>query len=183
MANLSLRRSNEPALPTRQGTFGLMDPFRVMDELLRWDPFREMTPTLRQQEIFMPAFEVCETKDAFVFKADLPGVKESDIDISISGNQLVISGKRESESQEEVQNFYAYERSFGSFTRSFTLPQFADVDRIKADLSNGVLTLTVPKRPELQPRRISVGQGQGQGQAQGQVQGQVQGQAQRKANA
>jgi HSP20 family protein len=160
MANLSLRRRNEPALPTRAGSFGLLDPFRMMDELLRWDPFREMAPTLRQQDIFMPAFEVSETKDAFVFKADLPGVKESDIDISISGNQLVVSGKRESEAQEEVQNYYAYERSFGSFTRSFTLPQSADADNVKADLSNGVLTLSVPKRPELQPRRIAVGQGQ-----------------------
>lgn len=155
MANLTLRRNQEQNLPTR-GQQGF-DPFRLMDNLLRWDPFQEMAPTARQGDYFLPAFEVKETKDSYVFKADLPGVKEGDIDISVTGTQLTISGKREQEREEDVHNYYAFERSYGAFTRTFTLPQAADVENVRADLKDGVLTLLVPKRPESQPRKISLG--------------------------
>lgn len=154
MANIMLRRNPETSTPSRyaQG----WDPFRLMDTLLRWDPFQEGL-TGGQKEVFMPAFEVKETKDSYLFHADLPGVKEQDINISLTGNQLTISGKREAEKEEDVNNYYTFERSYGAFTRSFTLPQAADGENVRADLKDGVLTLVVPKKPELQPRRITVG--------------------------
>lgn len=155
MANLTLRRGNSD-LPVRSSAG--WDPFRLMDNLLRWDPFSEMAPTLRQgTQMFIPTFDVRETKDGYVFRADVPGIKESDLEISVNGNQLTVSGRRESEVQEgDVQNYFVSECSYGSFTRSFTLPQGADTDQVKAELKDGVLTLLIPKRPELQPRKISL---------------------------
>jgi HSP20 family protein len=103
---------------------------------------------------FVPSFEVKETKDSYLFKADLPGVKESDLDISVTGNRLTISGERQQEKKDEGDTFYAYERSYGSFSRSFTLPEGIDVDHINGELRDGVLNVVVPKKPEVQPKRV-----------------------------
>ena len=124
-----------------------------------FDPFEQvgrMVGGVEAPVSFIPAFEVKETKDAYIFKADLPGVKEGDLDITLTGGRLTISGKRETEQQEESDRFYAYERSYGSFTRSFTLPEGVDVDRVNAELKDGVLQLRLPKQPEMQPKRIQV---------------------------
>ena len=91
-----------------------------------------------------------------MFRADLPGVKESDLEISLTGNRLTISGRREQERHEQGDTFYASERSYGSFTRAFTLPEGVDGDNVNADLKSGVLTLSVPKKPEVQPRKVSI---------------------------
>jgi HSP20 family protein len=134
------------------------EPFRLMRDLMNWDPFSEMLPTLSRFEAasFAPRFEVKETKDAYVFKADLPGIEEKDLDITLTGNRLTISGKREAERHHESETYYACERSYGSFSRSFTLPEGADFEHCDADLKSGVLTVAVPKKPEHQPRKISL---------------------------
>jgi len=104
-----------------------------------------------------PTFEVRETKEGFVFKADVPGIKEKDLEITMTGNRLTISGKREAEKAENTDIFYARECSYGGFTRAFTLPEGTDGNnQIRAELNQGVLTLFLPKRPEQQPRRIEV---------------------------
>jgi HSP20 family protein len=105
---------------------------------------------------FSPAFEVKETKEGFQFKADVPGVAEKDLDITRTGNRLTITGRRESEKEEKHETYYTCERSYGSFTRSFTLPDGIDGDHIRADLKDGVLTLLVPKTPEAQPQKIAL---------------------------
>ena len=135
------------------------NPWQRMRDLLTWDPFQEMTRFWpNEQEIgFVPHFEVRETHDGFVFRADLPGVSEDDLEINLSGNRLTISGKREAEQRSETDRYYAYEVQYGSFTRSFTLPEGVDTDHVKADLKSGVLTLHVPKKAEAQPRKISLG--------------------------
>ena len=144
---------NHNALPSLISDW---DPFRLMDTLMRWEP--ERVPARRgEADVFVPRFDVKETKDAFVFKADLPGVKEGDVDISLSGNQLTITGKREAEAQQSGENFFMLERSYGSFSRSFALPTSADFDQIKAGLHGGVLTISLPKRVESHPRKIAVG--------------------------
>ncbi|MDY7230009.1 Hsp20/alpha crystallin family protein [Hyalangium rubrum] len=157
MADLSIRRGSG-STPQRSREW---DPFQQMQEMMNWDPIELMNHpwfTGRQgAATFLPAFEVKETKDAFIFKADLPGVDEKDIEVTLTGDRIVVSGKRESEKREESDRFYAYERSFGSFSRAFTLPEGVDGDNVQADLKSGVLTLTLPKRPEVQPKRIKVG--------------------------
>lgn len=158
MANIIRRTGGErmPAVSRRE----LVNPFRMMEDLLGFDPFRAMTPFVAGREAtemgFIPTFEVKETKDGYWFKADLPGVKESDLDIQLSGNTLTVSGRREAEERDESETWYAYERSYGSFTRTFTLPEGADADNAKADLKDGVLSVVVPKRPEMQPKKIQV---------------------------
>jgi HSP20 family protein len=161
MANL-IRRNEGPVARGGRGQdyegARTMDPFRVMDALLRWDPFRETIGWgAGGGEGFVPRFDVKETKDGYELRADLPGVKESDLEISVTGNVLTISGRREEERREESDQYFAVERSYGSFARSFALPEGADTDHVKAELKDGVLTIVVPKRPEVQPRKITVG--------------------------
>ena len=159
MANL-IRRENREVGRSATPEYRL-DPFRVMDALLRWDPFRGEWGGLGQGGEFAPRFDVKETKDAYVIKADLPGVKEEQVDVSLSGNLLTINGKREEEHREEGENYYAMERSSGSFARSFTLPENVDAEGVSADLKSGVLTVQIPKRPESQPKKIAIGKGEG----------------------
>jgi HSP20 family protein len=156
MANITRRGEAPPALTPR----GELDPFRMMRELLRWDPFGEMAPSriplFEGRGAFVPAFEVKEMAHEYLFKADLPGVRQDDLDISVTGNRLTVSGHRDAEERDEHATYYAFERSYGTFTRSFTLPEGVDPDRVRADLKDGVLTLIVPKRPEAQPRKINL---------------------------
>jgi HSP20 family protein len=137
-------------------------PERMVRRLLRWDPFREMMPMfpLAEPELrFMPDFDVKETKDSFQLKADLPGISEKDLEVSVVDNRLTISGKREEEKEETGETYYCCERSCGSFTRTFTLPAGADGEHIRADMANGVLSLVIPKMPESQPKKIAIGAG------------------------
>jgi HSP20 family protein len=136
------------------------DPFRLMRDMLRWDPFREMAPVLSVEvPNYSPAFEVKETKEGFVFKADVPGIKEQDIEVNLAGNRLTISGKREAEKEDKAETYYTYERSFGSFTRTFTLPDQTDGTNVKAELKDGELTVVVPKTPAAVAKKIPVASG------------------------
>jgi HSP20 family protein len=132
------------------------DPFRTMRELMSWDPFQSASWPAMPVATFAPDFEVKETKESFVFTADLPGVADKDLQVQVTDNRLSVSGKRESEKTEQGETFYTSERNYGSFTRSFMLPEGIDADKAHAQLKNGVLTIAVPKRPETQPRKIAV---------------------------
>jgi HSP20 family protein len=128
------------------------DPFQVARDLLSWDPFFGQ----RQVSAFVPAFEVKETNEAFILKADVPGVAEADLDIAVHNNVLTVSGARKAEERKEGEAFALYERQYGSFSRSFALPDTADGDRVEAKLDSGVLTLSIWKKAEAKPRKISV---------------------------
>ena len=140
------------------GELTLWQPMRAMRDLLRWDPFREIAPTFATlpEPTFSPRFDVIETTDGYVFKADVPGVKKEDLEISATGNRLQISGKRDSETETKTETVYTYERQAGSFARSFTLPDGADLDHAKSELKDGVLTLVIPKMPAAQAKRITI---------------------------
>jgi HSP20 family protein len=123
---------------------------RWMRELLDWDPFGEVAPLMRTHKLaidFAPAFDLKEGKEAFQIVADLPGVKNEDLEISLIANHLSIRGKRDAETEDRADTFYVYERSFGSFLRSFTLPEGIDSEHIRAQLDEGVLRVIFPKRP------------------------------------
>ena len=133
------------------------DPWDRMRELLRWDPFNETSRGRGgSNEMMAPAFDVRETEDAYLIEADLPGFDENDVDVSLSGNRLTVSGKRENKSENKRESYYYSERSYGSFSRSFVLPEGTDSERIEADMKNGVLTLQVPKAAATQPRKIQL---------------------------
>ncbi len=136
MANLIVRTS-------RPYLSNVFDSFRAFDDLMRWDPFSDATLSLRglTTATFAPTFEVKETKDDYVFKADLPGIEDKDVDITVNGNTLTVSGKREAESRSESDRCHVVERSYGSFSRAFTLPEGANLENVKAELRSGVLTV------------------------------------------
>jgi HSP20 family protein len=128
------------------------DPFSMARELLSWDPFFNT----RQVSAFVPAFEVKETNEAFFVKADVPGVAEPDLDIAVHNGVLTISGTRHADERKEGDSYALYERQYGSFSRSFSLPDTADGERVEAKLENGVLGLTIWKKAEAKPRKILV---------------------------
>ncbi len=105
---------------------------------------------------WIPAVDIFEEKDRFVVRADIPGVDPADIDVNMDGGILSISGERHAEDRSDVDGVSRYERATGRFSRRFTLPEFADADGIKALSQNGILEISIPKQPEIQPRRITV---------------------------
>lgn len=137
-----------------------IDPWRMMRDMMRWDPFRDLGfVETRPRTGYTPLFDVKETRDSYVFEADLPGMREEDVQVSITGNRLSVSGNRSYEAREEGENYYTCERGYGHFSRAFTLPEGVNTEGIKANLENGVLCVQVPKRPEVQARTIALGRG------------------------
>jgi HSP20 family protein len=147
-----LARTSNGNGTTTPARYVARDPFQMARELLAWDPFFGG----RQVSAFVPAFEVKETNEAFVLKADVPGVAEPDIDIAVHNNVLTISGTRQAEERKEGDSFALYERQYGSFSRSFSLPDTADGERVEAKLEGGVLALTIWKKAEAKPRKIAL---------------------------
>lgn len=163
MANLSISRRGEPYDPTLsrlRDPFRIMDPLRMIRDIMGTDVFGGLVqPT---SEVFAPDIEMKESKDAFIMTADLPGVKMDDVDVNVTGNRLTVSGKREEEERDENDRYFAYERSYGAFSRSFMLPEGADIENIHADFNDGVLKIRVPKRAEVKGRRIPLGHHNGE---------------------
>jgi HSP20 family protein len=105
---------------------------------------------------WIPRVDIHEEAERFVVVADLPGVEGKDIEITADKDVLTIKGERRAEKKSSTDGFERVERASGSFLRRFTLPETADAEAIKATHVNGVLEVTIPKRPQEQPRRISV---------------------------
>ena len=155
MADIMKRKQETPTLPSLFG--GTWDPFRWMREMARWDPFRELsTFSGWEPGAFAPCFDVKENAEAYVLQADLPGIAQKDLKVTLTGNRLSVSGKREQEQKREEEQHYAVERSYGSFNRSFTLPEGIDASKVHAELKDGVLTLMLPKRPEVKAKEVTI---------------------------
>jgi HSP20 family protein len=144
------------------GSGGLQrDPFALARDLLGWDPFFQTdfpARTLTQPASFAPTFNVVERQDGYFITADVPGVREEDIDVTVQDNYLVISGSRNAEERKEGDNFYVYERRYGNFSRAFALPDNADAESVEGHLKEGVLEVKVAKRESAKPRKIPLGQ-------------------------
>jgi HSP20 family protein len=112
---------------------------------------------------WVPPMDLVEAEDHFVLKADLPGLSEGDVNIEVQDGALTISGERKAEHEQREKGWYRIERSFGSFSRSLTLPDGVDPDRIEASFSNGVLEVHIPKPEERKPRRIAISRSNGNG--------------------
>ncbi|HEX6941005.1 MAG TPA: Hsp20/alpha crystallin family protein [Longimicrobiales bacterium] len=134
----------------------LRDMREQMDDLLR-STFRG--PFMRGAE-FEPPVDITERDDALVLTAELPGMRREDVDVELENNVLTIRGEKKEEREEKRGERFLYERRYGSFSRSFTLPRAVDPDRISARFSNGVLTVTMPKMPEARGKRIEVEEGE-----------------------
>ena len=136
--------------------------------LVRWDPFEEMNRLHDHffsgrglaKQAFQVAVDIREEADAFYVDAEVPGLKAEDIKVDVEKNVLTLSGERKVEKEETKDKYRRIERQYGSFTRSFSLPENVDTDSISADLKNGVLELRLPKREVPTPKSISVNVGQ-----------------------
>jgi HSP20 family protein len=148
-----------------------------MTVLTRWDPFREFS-TLQdrmnrlfrdsfgeggQESLtttsFAPAVDVYEDEHNVTLKIEVPGIEEKDIDVRIENNTLTVHGERKFEKEEKEENFRRVERQYGSFTRSFTLPNTVDSDKVSANYDKGVLKITLAKKAEAKPKQIKVNVG------------------------
>ena len=109
---------------------------------------------------FVPPVDIYEDQHGIQLKLEVPGIDEKDLDIKVENNVLTVSGERKFEKEQKEENFHRIERRYGSFTRSFTLPNTVDTENIKADYNNGVLNIRLAKREEAKPKQIKVNIGQ-----------------------
>lgn len=152
---MSILRTREAGPAMQANT--VMEPFKVMRDLLGMDPLRNSAFWSPAAEgVFQPSFEVKETPGSYLIKADVPGVKMEDLDLQVTGNRLSINGKREMEAKQENEMYHTFERAFGSFTRSFMLPEDISADQVHAELREGVLTLSIPKNLAAMPKKIKI---------------------------
>ena len=152
-----------------------MERWRPGRGLIPWGPFRELEeierrfgdifgqvllPALRRLPLeergWAPPLEVFEKEDKFVVKAELPGLKEDDIDVAVVGDTLTIKGEKKAETEVKEEDYYCCERSYGSFFRSVALPSHIDAKKIEASYEEGVLEITLPKIPEVKPKKVAV---------------------------
>lgn len=103
-----------------------------------------------------PAVDIYETENELVLKADLPDINEKDLDVRVENNMLTLHGERKFEQKVKEENYLRIERTYGSFTRSFSLPNTVSTEAIKAEYKNGVLTVEMPKRAESKPKQVKI---------------------------
>lgn len=138
------------------------DPFRGLAALhvqlnrLFDDPFFRIQPNDSALTAWSPAVDIYETENELTLKADLPGLQEKDLDVRVENNMLTIRGERKWEKNVSEDNYLRVERSYGSFSRSFSLPSTVNTDGIRAEYKNGVLEVHMPKREESKPRQVKV---------------------------
>jgi len=143
--------------------------------IVRWEPLRELTTlqnemnrlfgsafdtptpgnggTLRR---WMPAMDLVEADEHFVLRADLPGMSEEDVNIEVEERVLTISGERKAEHTETKDGYQRFERAFGAFSRSLTLPEGIDAEAVSASFDRGVLEVRIPKPEQVKPKRVEI---------------------------
>lgn len=144
--------------------------------ITRWDPFRDLISLRdRMNKLFedsisrshafdqdfsagawRPTVDIYETPDKIILKADLPGISLDDIELKIENNTLTIRGERRMDKETKQEDYHRIERAYGSFSRSFTLPNTVDVDKVKAEHKNGILEVILPKKEETKPKKIKI---------------------------
>jgi HSP20 family protein len=145
--------------------------------ITRFDPFREINALhsamsralqtagtglgdeLTTSGSFIPPVDIYEDENSISLRLEIPGMKQDDIDIRLENNTLTVRGERKFEKEEKEENFHRIERRYGSFARSFTLPNTVDTDSVNADYKDGVLSISLGKRAETKPKQIKVGVG------------------------
>lgn len=149
--------------------------------IVQWDPNRELTSLQSEMNRLFssffepsaarpaaggetarrwsPAMDVVERDDHYVLRTDVPGVREEDIAVELDGNVLTVSGRRQAEHDEDRKGFHRVERVYGEFSRSLTVPDGVDADKIEASYDRGVLEVRVPKPEQAKPRRVAINVG------------------------
>jgi len=142
-----------------------------MTMITRIDPFRELASFFENfaegsgkdqltAGTFVPPVDVYDDEHNLILKLEVPGVNEEDLNVSVENDTLTIQGERKFEKEEKEENFHRIERRYGSFTRTFKLPNTVDSDKVEASYEKGILKITLAKRAEAKPKQIKVGNGQ-----------------------
>jgi HSP20 family protein len=108
-------------------------------------------------ESFLPPVDIAEDDHNITLQAEIPGVKQEDLNITLENNVLTIAGERKFKEEEKKENFHRIERRYGKFTRSFTLPASVDAENVNAVFENGLLKITLAKKEEFKPKQITIG--------------------------
>src|SRR5579863_6418938 len=144
--------------------------------IVRWEPFRDVLNAQREfDRLFRGAFgpaavgeeeastrtwappvDIFENGDNLVLKAELPGINPDDVEIRVEDNTLYLKGERKFDNEVKEQNYHRVERTYGTFTRTFSLPNSIDSEKVAAEYKDGVLTLTMPKKEEAKPKTIKI---------------------------
>lgn len=140
--------------------------------LVRWDPFKEIERLQKEinrifdnsmntnkehaMGVWYPAVDIYEDPERVVISADLAGIDPRDVELNIEGDTLTIKGERKFEHEDKKDNYVRVERAYGTFMRTFTIPEYVDKDKISAEYEKGMLNITLPKKPESQPKKIKV---------------------------
>lgn len=142
--------------------------------LTRWDPFAEIArlqdqmtrlwgnPAGESQAYrsgFAPPVDIFEDKDAFHLKVELPGMKTEDVHVNVENGVLTVRGERKMEREDKREGYHRVECSYGSFSRSFSLPKTVDGDHLEAEMHDGILAIRIPKQPAPEPKRVPIKQG------------------------
>jgi len=128
-------------------------PFRMFEDLFNdW----ARGALAQRRETWKPAVDILEIDNKFIIRTDLPGITEKDFDLRIDGNTLTIKAEKKMPPQESGYNYHQVESFYGTCSRSFDLPETVDAENISASYNNGVLTVTIPQKPEIKPRSIKV---------------------------
>jgi len=151
------RRKSEKSLTARQPSREIEETGRRFEDIFG----RPFLPGIwrafpSEEMVWAPAIDVVEEEDRFSVKVELPGVKKDDVSVSITGDTLTIEGEKKAESEVKRKGYYYSETSYGSFSRSITIPSTIDTSKIEADFDKGVLEITLPKAPEVKPKKITV---------------------------
>ena len=142
-----------------------IDPFRELASLQdRFTTFFENLSDVSAKDqlatgTFVPAVDIYEDEHNLVLKLEVPGLNEEDLNVSLENNTLTVTGERKFEKEEKEENFHRIERRFGSFTRTFRLPNTVDVEKVEAGYDKGILKITLGKRAEAKPKQIKVNVG------------------------
>jgi HSP20 family protein len=120
------------------------------------DAFNRMLSEPQSNRPWAPAVDIYETENELVLKADVPDVESKDVDVRVENQTLTIAGQRKFEKQDSAAGYHRMERNYGTFTRSFAIPNTFDTEKISASYKNGVLTVTMPKKDAAKPRQIKV---------------------------
>jgi HSP20 family protein len=143
--------------------------------IVRWEPFQDLVTSQRDfdrlfREAFNPLFgkgeastrtwapavDIFEDENSIVLKAELPGLDPKDVEVRVEDNTLYLKGERKFEREVKEENYHRIERSYGSFARSFSLPNSIESEKVDANYKDGVLTLTLPKREEAKPKAVKI---------------------------
>jgi HSP20 family protein len=144
--------------------------------ITRWDPFRDLSILQeRMNRLFedagrgyrgdeaaatttwSPAVDIFETENDIMVKAELPGIERKDITLNLDNNVLTLKGERKFEKETRQENYHRIERAYGGFSRAFSIPAIVDEEKIRADYKDGILTIALPKKEQVKPKQIKIG--------------------------